>query len=135
MTSSPASPEIPEHKYSQETATANNNEAEDHRQKPTLLTTTRARTIERAHRCELDHNFQHNNHDNTKDNNNVQAFVSANNEKDADWLHTNQQLNGNAITSSNTNEQCVLIFAANTLKNEKWTPPMDSTNLSRDAFM
>ena len=39
--------------------------------------------------------------------------------KDVDWFHTNQQLNGMDITSPASNEKCVPIFSAITLKRRR----------------
>ena len=81
---------------------------------------------------------QPNNHQgNTNDNQKVQSPKSPDDEKDADSLNTNQQLNVIAITDPTTDEQCVLILSAITLKikGKMLFAQMYFNNLSLDALI
>ena len=58
-------------------------------------------------------------------------------DQDADWLHTNQQLNEISITNPDTSEKCLPIFSAiNLIKKRKMLfATMDFNNLSMDALI
>ena len=78
------------------------------------------RRIKRALTCELEHKTQSNTHQNNiGSNQTIQPLKLPDDEKDADWLHTNQQLNEIAITNPTTSELCIPIFSAINLKKKK----------------
>ena len=138
MTSSPSSPESPEHIYSQNTL-ANNNEAGDQLESHAILTKPHTRRIKRVLTCELDHKAQSKTHqDNTSANQTIQLLNLADDEKGCDWLHTNQPLNKCAITNPTTSEQCIAISPAINLRKKKRKMlfvSMDFNNLSMDALI
>ena len=83
------------------------------------------------------HNPTRQSTDDTNHNTNVQHLELPNDEKDADWLDTNQLLDGISITSLNTKERNVPILSALTLKKKRKNvfTPLDFTNFSMDVLI
>ena len=127
MTSSPSSPECPEHKYSHETTLKDRKEAGDHLEQTQVPATPRTCRIIRALTCELNHTTQPAyQQDDTNAKEQIQPPTPPQDSKST--------LNEIVITSPTSNEKCIPIFSAIALKEKKMLlGPMDFNSLSLDA--
>ena len=135
MTSSPSSPESPEHRYSTPESPGNNKKAGDLSQANEPVTNPRTRRVKRR----LTSEFNPTEKANPTTHNSPSEIQTPTNEphkpeQDDDWIHTNKQLNEIAITQSS--EKCIPIFSAVHLKKKRKMlfAPMDFNNLSVDAL-
>ena len=117
MTLSPSSPESPEYKYSTHEASGDNEKTGDHKDVDTPTTKLRTRRVKRTLTCEFNqiaepsHPQDHPSIDNQNRHNELLSES-----QDANWLHTNQQLNEIAITNPDTSENCIPILGLTFLK-------------------
>ena len=138
MTSSPSSPESPEHRYSTHESLGNNKEAGDLIQANQPATNPRTRRVKRR----LTSEFNLTEKPNPTAHNSPSETQTPTNEthkpeQDEDWIHTNKKLNEIAITDPETSEKCIPLFSAIHLKKKRKMlfAPMDFNNLSVDALV
>ena len=138
MTSSPSSPQSPEHQYSTHEYSANKKEAGDPTEATTLTAKPRTRRVKRT----LTNEFNQRAKTNPVIDGSPTGTQSPTRqlhipEQDEDWIHTNKQLNEIVITDPDTSEKCIPIFSAINLKKKRKMlfAPMDFNNLSVDALV
>ena len=120
MTSSPSSPDCPEHKYSTQETPGDNIKAGDHTDADKHTTKPRTRRVKRTLTCEFNQMAKPSHpKDNPSIDNQNRHNELLRESQDADWLYTNQQLNEIAITNPDTSQKCITIFSAINLKKKR----------------
>ena len=138
MTSSPSSPESPEHKYSTPKTLVDDTKAGDQTIASQPTTQPRTRRVKRTLTCEFNQQTE------AKTATNSPLITTqtsreepTNLEQDEEWIQTNKQLHEIAITDPETSEKCIPIFSAINLKKKRKMlfAPMDFNNISVDALV